>query len=384
MTTAMQPMSANDPVVQMLKSWGPRIERVCAAGLDPKRFVGMFFEYGRVNPEVFKCTPQSLFEALCKSAATGLTIGGGLDEAHILPFRNRGQLEATFIKGYRGEIKLAMQSDPRLVSIKAKCVSEGDEFEYEEGLHPKLRHVPNGESGDLKFVYAIARYRDADPEFTVLTKAQVEKRKNASRGSDSNYSPWKQWEAEMWEKTAIKSLVRTMPKTSQAAWANHFEDDEDFMPLPLRQEVVDEFGEIRGSSSTDDLKAKLAAEAPKKTTRKKAKKKAPKAPEKPVTEPQEVESLSLMEEAENAIEPIPELDAVFQEAKTENIEGEKDRLRKIWESHHKTASDEKKMDLIDRYQEVCSENGWLKVDDIDTLEGLKTFEIAVFGESLIK
>jgi len=42
------------------------------------------------------------------------------------------------------------------------------------------------------------------------------------------------------------------------------------------------------------------------------------------------------------------------------------------------------MDLIGRYQKVCSENGWLKVDDIDTLEGLKTFEIAVFGESLIK
>jgi recombinational DNA repair protein RecT len=56
-------------------------------------------------------------------------------------------MQAKFIPGYRGLIVLARRSG-EISNIYAEAVYEGDRFEVELGLTPKLLHVPNYDSDE--------------------------------------------------------------------------------------------------------------------------------------------------------------------------------------------------------------------------------------------
>jgi hypothetical protein len=77
------------------------------------------------------------------AAALGLDCSGNLGSGYLVPFYNNKirAMEATFIPGYRGLLDLARRSG-EIEDIFAECVYESDEFDYELGATPRLRHVP--------------------------------------------------------------------------------------------------------------------------------------------------------------------------------------------------------------------------------------------------
>lgn len=75
----------------------------------------------------------------------------------IVPYKNNdtGQMEATFQLGYKGLIDLAHRSG-ELKSVQAHMVYANDEFEYQLGLEPALKHIPSmGDRGEKRCVYAV-------------------------------------------------------------------------------------------------------------------------------------------------------------------------------------------------------------------------------------
>lgn len=64
-----------------------------------------------------------------------------IGQAYLIPFRNHGRMECQFQLGYKGLIDLAYRSGEVSI-IQAHTVYENDDFQYELGLDPTLRHVP--------------------------------------------------------------------------------------------------------------------------------------------------------------------------------------------------------------------------------------------------
>ena len=107
----------------------------------PERFTRITLSALSTNAKLQETTPQSFLGAMMTAAQLGLEPNTPLGQAYLIPFRNKGVLECQFQLGYKGLIDLAYRSG-QISVIQAHTVYENDEFEYELGLDPKLKHVP--------------------------------------------------------------------------------------------------------------------------------------------------------------------------------------------------------------------------------------------------
>lgn len=163
------------------------------------------------------CNQMSVLRCVVGAASVGLEVGGLLGEAYLVPFKG----ECTLIIGYKGLIKLARQSG-EIKSIRARVVYKADEFQVEYGLRETITHKPNLESSDLKdediiAVYAVAEFKEGEPQFEVMTRAQVDKIRG--RSASANSGPWVTDYAEMAKKTVIRRLSKVMPLSPEKAQA---------------------------------------------------------------------------------------------------------------------------------------------------------------------
>ena len=71
------------------------------------------------NPMLLDAEPMSIFNAAVMAATLNLPINNNLGFAYIVPYRNKGRVEAQFQLGYKGFIQLAQRSGQfeRLVSL---------------------------------------------------------------------------------------------------------------------------------------------------------------------------------------------------------------------------------------------------------------------------
>jgi recombination protein RecT len=181
--------------------------------LPVERFVRVLTTTIARDPKLLECDRQSVLAGAMTAAQLGLEIDPSLGRAYLLPYRDsRKGMIAQLIIGYKGYIDLAYRSG-QLSGIQAEAVYEADEFEYSLGLKPSLRHVPadQDDRGKLKYAYAVANLANGGTVWRVLNRAQVMKHKAASRGAQSEYSPWNSHEEEMWRKTAIRAIAALLP-----------------------------------------------------------------------------------------------------------------------------------------------------------------------------
>lgn len=211
-------------LVKLLNDMGPQIARALPRHITPDRMGRIVLTALRTTPHLAQCSPASFLACVMQSAQLGLEVNTPLQLAFLIPRRDKKtkQYYCTLLVGYQGYIELAQRSG-RVRSVYAFAVREGDLFEYELGLDPKLRHVPSGdedrEAKPITHVYAVARVKDGDPVFVVLSKAQVEARRARSQGRDNDFSPWKSDYEAMALKTGVRALWKWMPKSTELALA---------------------------------------------------------------------------------------------------------------------------------------------------------------------
>lgn len=186
----------------------------------------------RRNPALARCDQASFLGAIMQCAALGLEPGGALGHCYLIPFnRNTKEgnrwvkrTEVQFILGYRGMIDLARRSG-QIISLEARAVYAKDEFRVELGLDSNIVHKPDWEAedrGPLTFVYAVAKLRDGGVQFDVMSRAEIERVRNASAGyraaeaaaakySKDPDSPWHSHLEEMAKKTVVRRLFKYLP-----------------------------------------------------------------------------------------------------------------------------------------------------------------------------
>ena len=183
----------------------------------------------------------ALVAAVIQSATLGLEPDGALGEAYLVPYGGKVQFQA----GYKGMMKLARQSGA-VGAIGANVVRKRDVFEYTEGPEGTLRHVPfaldipdeaddlalkeGAEdlakiAGPLTHAYAWAKLKDGTIQRVVLNRIQVLARREKSSGWQAyrakkiSDNPWATSPAAMWQKTAIRELMKLCPQSVELARA---------------------------------------------------------------------------------------------------------------------------------------------------------------------
>ena len=112
----------------------------------------------------------------------------------------------------KGLIDLAYRSG-QVKSIQAHVVYENDEFEYEFGLDPKLKHVPAASNRGAPIAYyAVYNTKDGGFGFEVMSIDDVRafaRKYSKSYGSES--SPWTTNFDAMAKKTVLKQVLKYAP-----------------------------------------------------------------------------------------------------------------------------------------------------------------------------
>src|SRR6056297_1116481 len=207
-----KPLSKNETIEMKvhnyLEKMKPEIEKALPKHIGADRMARIAYTTIRTNPELMKCSMGSLMGAVMQAAAVGLE-PNMLGQCYIIPYGD----EATFIIGYRGMINLARRSG-QIETIYAHVVKENDEFEYEYGLDPKLKHKPAPKDrGEIIKTYMVAKFNDGGYYFEVMDIEDVLKRKAKSKAAKSKYSPWNDelGYEEMVKKTVIRHGFKYLP-----------------------------------------------------------------------------------------------------------------------------------------------------------------------------
>lgn len=210
-----------------IKSMEGEIAKALPSVITPERFTRIVLSAISVNPKLGSCTPQSFLGAMMTSAQLGLEVNTPLGQAYVLPYMNKGVMEAQFQLGYKGLIDLAYRSGEVEV-IQAHIVHESDEFECQYGLDPKLTHKPaDKDRGEPVKVYAVFKTKSGGFGFEVMSMDDV--RAHASKYSKaygSGFSPWKTNFEEMAKKTVLKRVLKYAPLKS------------DFVRAAVQDEVI--------------------------------------------------------------------------------------------------------------------------------------------------
>lgn len=208
----------------------------------------------RTTKDLANCSPESFFGCLMQAAQLGLEVNTPHGHAWLIPRMNRGQLEATLQVGYQGMIELALRSG-KVEKIWTRVVRDGDHFRVKYGLEEDIEHEPaideDRETRPITYVYAVASLKTGGKVFEVLSRPQVDARRARSAASKSG--PWVTDYEQMVRKTAVRSLFKWLPKSSEMAQVEAMEQrsDEGRSQAPMFDGLVHEAVERMGFAPID-------------------------------------------------------------------------------------------------------------------------------------
>lgn len=237
---ALQTQHANSPgnalAVQKayLEARIPQIQQWVRMGVRPEALVRFTLMEMSTNSRLRESTPQSIYLGLLACAVTGLEPGTLKGEAFLVPFRNKGIMEATFIPGWKGLVKSARRSR-EIIGITANVVRERDVFDLDLGTANSLIHKPaRGDRGDVIGAYAIANLEHGHRELEWMDiEDLIAIRKVAEKFGEK--PAWAEWEDQMQRKSVLRRLCKRLPLGSDYFVALELEKaaDEGRPQLPI-------------------------------------------------------------------------------------------------------------------------------------------------------
>lgn len=237
---AMTPKATQAGFEKFLRHNLGALDAIAPDGFSAKRLMRAIMANVARTPNLQNCTIDSIFKASLQACELGLVVGSSIGEAYLVPYGNN----CTLIPGYRGLVALAFRSG-HVKSVRSKVVFQGDEFQYEDGLHMILRHVPNFESPrDPKYIthaYTIIDLKDGGVLTDVMTISELTAIRARSKSGGSG--PWVTDTAEMCKKTVTRRCLKYAPMSvtmSKALAADEAADTGDFAALAEFESYEDE------------------------------------------------------------------------------------------------------------------------------------------------
>lgn len=180
-------------------------ERTLGAG--GRQFLTSILSFANSNAAIMECEPRSVYAACLTAATLDLSVNPDLGQAYILPYKNKGVMQAQFQIGYRGFIQLADRTD-KFIMLGANAVYDGqlvgfDNFSGEPTFDFNCDHTD-----EVIGFMAYFQLKNGRRKSSYMTKAQVEKHaKKYSQAYKKNFGPWKDDFDGMAKKTVLKLLL---------------------------------------------------------------------------------------------------------------------------------------------------------------------------------
>ena len=206
-------------LIGLINTMQPAIKKALPTVITPERFTRMVLSAISSNEQLQKCEKNSFLGAMMQAAQLGVEPNTPLGQAYILPYYDHGTLKAQFELGYKGLIDLAYRSGEVSI-IDAQVVYANDDFDYELGLEPKLKHKPAlSNRGKPILYYAMFRTKSGGFGFQVMSyeDCQEHAKKYSKAVQKGTSSPWNSNFDEMAKKTVLKKALKYAPLKSDYA-----------------------------------------------------------------------------------------------------------------------------------------------------------------------
>lgn len=225
-TQATAPAQKDNRSLVASDGFRAEIEKAAPKHVDARRLQRVALTAITKNPALLKCDRASFATAVLQAAELGLEPSGALGHAYLIPYGAECQL----IVSFKGMVALARRSG-EILSIEARAVYERDTFSLSYGLTSNLEHTPylDGDSGPLRFVYAVAKLKDGGVQFDVMSRSQVDAIRARSRAGKSG--PWVTDYDEMAKKTVVRRLFKMLPVSVELAEVFEKDDASEFGEL---------------------------------------------------------------------------------------------------------------------------------------------------------
>lgn len=232
-------VATKDTYLTLIEENKEQIKKALSGQIEVDRFVRAALTAISREPKLKECSPRSILGCIIQAGQLDLEIGNSLQHAHMIPFKGQAQ----FIIGYQGYIELIMRTG-KVKSIYAQVVKENDDFDYQYGTEPFLRHKPSPtERGATKGAYAVAQLVSGAWVFEYMSKDQLERIRAQAPSGDQKV--WREHTDEKYRVTTLRRLQKYLPKSSAMARAEQLHDlNETGTPQGLDVANINEHGEI--------------------------------------------------------------------------------------------------------------------------------------------
>lgn len=205
-----------------------RLKEVASKYMKAEEITRLFLIASSRNPRIAQCTTESILQCMMDAAAIGVRPGGTMGRGWLVPRQNRKRnppvWELSYDPGWRGLSDVARRSGV-VLRIESRIVHERDRFHEVLGTNPRLEHDPfrpeddDDNPGQIIAAYAIAFFKEGDPQFEVVWRRDLEKIRAKSATEDKAGNPWHDWPDEMARKSAVRRLCKHLPTDEELEFA---------------------------------------------------------------------------------------------------------------------------------------------------------------------
>lgn len=192
------------------------------------------------QPDLVKCTKDSIFRSLNEAASYGLELNGTLGQAYLIPYNEsvqvaqgkwEKQMTCHFQMGYKGLISLARRSNT-IKTIAAEPIYENDIVDIELGMNRHLSHKIDitKERGEIIAYYCLVELTNGGVQFEIMTKKDVENHRakfSKSYKKDDPNNIWNKNFDAMALKTCVIKTLKLCPISIEALEAISKEEMEE-------------------------------------------------------------------------------------------------------------------------------------------------------------
>lgn len=203
----------------MLKTYSAEIARALPKHMTADRMARIVTTEIRRQPKLLQCTPVSLFGSVISASQLGLEPGLN-GRGFLVPYKD----ECQFIPGWKGMVELANRTGR--ASCWTGAVFVGDQFEYQLGDTPFVRHVPMGEDDPdrITHVYAVGRVRGGEwPVIEVWPIAKVRKHRDRYNKQGTKHYSFREWEMYA-RKIPLLQVLKYLPSSPELEAAMSLND----------------------------------------------------------------------------------------------------------------------------------------------------------------
>ncbi|MFJ4168347.1 recombinase RecT [Paenarthrobacter sp. NPDC089714] len=220
----------------LMKSMRHEFEKALPTHVPVEQFMRTGLTELRQNPELQRCSADSLLGAFLVAARLGLEVGGPMGQFYLTPRSiwnkelNEGkgakEWQVVPIIGYKGLLELAQRSG-RVGAVGAELVREGDSFRrgYDSRLGGKFTQwepVDYLETREIIGVLAWAEVGGGVQDRYLPIEKVLERK---ARGSAGEKGPWATDYDAMVRKTGFRALSGDLPQSAALALARTVDEE---------------------------------------------------------------------------------------------------------------------------------------------------------------